>query len=171
MLQYCACNASQFWTAVFASGCCDPKKFEFPYFTFITFSGVYQFTRLPFGPKRAPSYFQEIMATVVLAGLIYMICAYTSLYSDNERGITAIASDFDGAGITLHQSGPGMHVHVIERAIRHVKELARGTRSGLPYNCPIFLFRLLVVFVTTISNFFPESTRTDGLAPFQLLYA
>ena len=41
--------------------------------TFITFSGVYQFTRLPFGPKRAPSYFQEIMATVVLAGLIYMM--------------------------------------------------------------------------------------------------
>ena len=44
------------------------------YTEFITYSGVYQFTRLPFGPKRAPSYFQEIMATVVLAGLIYMIC-------------------------------------------------------------------------------------------------
>ena len=44
------------------------------YTAFITFSGVYQFTRLPFGPKRAPSYFQEIMATVVLIGLINMIC-------------------------------------------------------------------------------------------------
>ena len=44
------------------------------YTAFTTFSGVYQFTRLPSGPKRAPSYFQEIMATVVLAGLIYMIC-------------------------------------------------------------------------------------------------
>ena len=41
---------------------------------FITFTGVYQFTRLPFGPKRAPSYFQEMMATVVLAGLLYFIC-------------------------------------------------------------------------------------------------
>ena len=28
------------------------------YMSFITFSGVYQFTRLPSGPKRAPSYFQ-----------------------------------------------------------------------------------------------------------------
>ena len=55
--------------------------------------------------------------------------AKTSLYSDNERGITAMASDFAGAGITPHQSGPGMHVHVIERAIRHIKELARGTRT------------------------------------------
>ena len=44
------------------------------YTSFITFSGAYQFARLPFGPKRAPSYFQEIMATVVLTGLIYMIC-------------------------------------------------------------------------------------------------
>ena len=30
-----------------------------PFTSFITFSGVYQFTRLPFGLKRAPSYFQE----------------------------------------------------------------------------------------------------------------
>ena len=35
---------------------------------------MYQFTRLPFGPKRAPSYFQERMATEVLQGLIYSIC-------------------------------------------------------------------------------------------------
>jgi hypothetical protein len=44
------------------------------YTAFITFMGVYHFTRLPFGPKRAPSYFQEMMASVVLAGLIYRIC-------------------------------------------------------------------------------------------------
>ena len=42
--------------------------------SFITFSGVYQFTRLPFGLKRAPSHFQEQMATTVLHGLIYLIC-------------------------------------------------------------------------------------------------
>ena len=36
---------------------------------FITFSGVYEFTRLPFGSKRAPSYFQKIMATTVLHDL------------------------------------------------------------------------------------------------------
>ena len=44
------------------------------YTAFIAFSGVYQFTRLPFGPKRVPSYFQDIMANVVLTGLIYTIC-------------------------------------------------------------------------------------------------
>ena len=41
---------------------------------FIAFCGVYQFTRLPFGLKQAPSYFQEMMATTVLTGLIYHIC-------------------------------------------------------------------------------------------------
>lgn len=46
---------------------------------FILFSGVYQFTRLPFGLKRAPSYFQEQMATL-LVGLIYFIC---ELYLDD----------------------------------------------------------------------------------------
>ena len=41
---------------------------------FICYYGVYQFTRLPFGPRRAPSYFQEMMTTVVLNGLIYTKC-------------------------------------------------------------------------------------------------
>ena len=50
------------------------RKTTKAYTAFITFSGVYDFTRLPFGPKRVPSYFQEIMATVVLVGLIHMIC-------------------------------------------------------------------------------------------------
>jgi hypothetical protein len=44
------------------------------YAAFIPSCGVYQFIRLPFGPKRAPSYFQQTMATVVLAGLICIIC-------------------------------------------------------------------------------------------------
>ena len=44
------------------------------YTAFILFCGLYQFTRLPFGPKRASSYFQEQMASVVLAGLLYFIC-------------------------------------------------------------------------------------------------
>ena len=41
---------------------------------FICYSGVYQFTRLPFGPRRAPSYFQEMMSTIVLNGLMYTKC-------------------------------------------------------------------------------------------------
>ena len=61
------------------------------YTSFITFSGVYQFTRLPFGPKRAPSYFQEIMVTIVLVGLIYMIC---EMYIDDCQVFGANNDEF-----------------------------------------------------------------------------
>ena len=41
---------------------------------FIVFCGIYHFCRLPFGLKKAPSHFQEQMATTLLIGLIYYIC-------------------------------------------------------------------------------------------------
>jgi transposase InsO family protein len=44
------------------------------FLAFIVFCGIFQFLRLPFGPKKAPSHFQEQMAATVLIGLIYMIC-------------------------------------------------------------------------------------------------
>ena len=47
---------------------------------FITFCGIYQFTRVPFGPKNAPSYYQQLIAGVVLAGILYFIC---ELYVDD----------------------------------------------------------------------------------------
>jgi hypothetical protein len=41
---------------------------------FITFCGIFQYLRLLSGPKRAPPYFQEMMAAVVSVGLCYFIC-------------------------------------------------------------------------------------------------
>ena len=61
------------------------------YTSFITFSGVYHFTQMPFGPKRAPSYFQEIMVTIVLVGLIYMIC---EMYIDDCQVFGANNDEF-----------------------------------------------------------------------------
>ena len=43
------------------------------YTSFILYSGVYQFTRLPFGLKQAPSYFQEMTATELSNTLLYRI--------------------------------------------------------------------------------------------------
>lgn len=47
---------------------------------FITFFGVFTWLRVPMGLKGAPSYFQRVMATVVLAGLMYTAC---ELYIDD----------------------------------------------------------------------------------------
>ena len=79
------------------------------YTAFITFSGVYVFTRLPFGPKRAPSYFQEIMATVVLVGLIYMICEMyiddCSVFGDNNCDKQRYYLDFaKSRGVALYHT-------------------------------------------------------------------
>ena len=92
------------------------------------------------------------------------------IYSDNEKGITAMAPDFAGAGITLHQSGPGMHIHVIERQIRMVKEGVRTGLSALPFTCCDLLFKYLVGFTVTRANMFPNTTTMDNLSPFQILY-
>ena len=45
-----------------------------PHRIYTAFMGVFQFTRLPFSPCRAPSYFQEQMVTAVLYSLIYNWC-------------------------------------------------------------------------------------------------
>ena len=50
------------------------------YTAFITLMGIFEWLRVPMGLKGAPSYFQQVMATVVLAGLMYIIC---ELYLDD----------------------------------------------------------------------------------------
>lgn len=47
---------------------------------FITFMGIFEWLRVPMGLKGAPSYFQKVLATVVLVGLLYTIC---ELYIDD----------------------------------------------------------------------------------------
>ena len=93
-----------------------------------------------------------------------------TLYSDNERGIMALASDLSAAGITPTTCGPGMHVHTVERAIRYVKEAVRSVLHGLPYACPRVLFKMLIPYVALRLNMFPSTTRTDRLSAFQLVY-
>ena len=48
--------------------------------SFICFMGIFCWLRVPMGLKNAASYFQRVMATVVLIGLIYLIC---ELYIDD----------------------------------------------------------------------------------------
>ena len=92
------------------------------------------------------------------------------LYSDNEGGIVALQTELAGSGIQLVTSGPGMHVHVVERAIRYIKEGVRSVHAGLPYACPRAIFKHLIPFVALRLNVFPSSTRTDTLSAFQLVY-
>ena len=59
--------------------------------SFILYSCVYQFTRLPFGLKQAPSYSQEMIATEVLNTLLYRIL---EIYIDDVNIIGNSSEDF-----------------------------------------------------------------------------
>ena len=58
---------------------------------FIWFCGLFEYLRVPFGLKGAPSYFQRVMSSVVLAGLIYSIC---EVYIDDIIVHAQTAGDF-----------------------------------------------------------------------------
>ena len=65
-----------------------PLAIESRVFTaFITCIGIYEWLRVPMGLKGAPSYFQQVMATVVLAGILYYLC---EIYIDD---VVVYASD------------------------------------------------------------------------------
>ena len=51
---------------------CGLSKRSRRFTAFITYMGVYEWVRLPMGLKGAASYFQMVLATIVLAGLLYI---------------------------------------------------------------------------------------------------
>ena len=77
---------------------------------FITLMGLYEWTRVPMGLKGAPAYFQRVMATVVLAGLIYSICevylddviVYASSIDELITNLTKVFERFRKHNITLN---------------------------------------------------------------------
>jgi len=50
------------------------------YTAFTCFMGIYEWCRVPMGLKGAPAYFQGVLASIVLLGLLYFIC---ELYIDD----------------------------------------------------------------------------------------
>ena len=71
---------------------------------FITFMGIFEWLRVPMGLKGAASYFQKVLATVVLVGLVYYIC---ELYIDD---------------IIVHAQVPEIFVSM-KTSIRKTKEI------------------------------------------------
>jgi Reverse transcriptase (RNA-dependent DNA polymerase) len=90
-----------------------------PNTVFIVFCGIYQFTRFPFGLTGAPSYFQQTIATVVLAGLLYFTC---EVYIDD---VNVYAKDSDEFLARLRE--------VFQR-FRHHKVYLKASKCYLGYS-------------------------------------
>jgi hypothetical protein len=90
--------------------------------------------------------------------------------SDNEKGIAALFGDMGGMGVQAIAVGPGQHDHIIERAIRHLKETVRATISSLPFLVPGSIMPHLVVSCTRKIMLFPSTTRTVRVSPFEVYY-
>lgn len=78
---------------------------------FITFMGIFDWLRVPMRLKGVGSYFQKVLATVIVVGLVYYIC---ELYIDD---------------IIVHAQVPEIFVS-IKTSIRKTKEAQYYIESG-----------------------------------------
>jgi hypothetical protein len=84
--------------------------------------GVFQWTRVAMGAKGAASYFQEQLATVVLAGLLYIICevylddiiVYGRTKEEFIECLTLVFERLRKHNITLNPDKVTLGVHEIE---------------------------------------------------------
>ena len=92
--------------------------------------GIYHFTRLPFGPKRAPLYFQEMMASIVLLGLIYQICevhlddiiVYGNGFDQFCERLEILFQRLENKNIPLKAAKPKLNVQIVEYVGRQISE-------------------------------------------------
>ena len=89
---------------------------------FITEAGQFEYTRVPFGLKNAPAYFQKVISTVVLAGLVGVICEVyiddVITFGDNEAelfdNLSVILSRFREFGLVVHPTKCVLGVKEVE---------------------------------------------------------
>lgn len=92
------------------------------------------------------------------------------IISDNEPGMIASEEDIAALGVSLSLRGPNIHVPLVERKIRTVKEIARSTITSLPYKLPNKLLPKLISFAVSRSNYFPNKTGYVGISPREIYF-
>ena len=89
---------------------------------FITHGGLYEYTRIPFGPKNAPSYFQQHVARIVLKDLLYQICELyiddIIVYGDSDdeflRNVRTILNRFKDYGVVVKPTKCQLGIDTVE---------------------------------------------------------
>ena len=92
------------------------------YTAFICCLGIFCWTRLPMGLKGAAAYFQQILATIVLGGLIHVVCALyiddCIVYGDSEEefvsNLEKVLQAFQAKNISLNPAKCKLGLETIE---------------------------------------------------------
>jgi hypothetical protein len=90
------------------------------YTTFFTPFGAYMYTRVPFGLVNAPAYYNYLMITIVLVGLITYICVcyfddtvvFSNDYERHLQDLVTVLQRFSDKRLTLN--GPKCQIAVLE---------------------------------------------------------
>jgi len=84
-----------------------------------------------------------------------------ALHTDGEGAISGIKEEIQKNGILFNPSGPEQHVAIVERKIRHVKEIARGYLCTLPFKLSLSLLPSLIKYATYCTNIIPSTTNSE----------
>jgi hypothetical protein len=84
---------------------------------------------------------------------------------DGETGITALEDQLLNLGIILNQRASKVHVGLVERAIRTIKDASRRILKSLPFELPWSLLPYLVDFAVSRINMVPSKTGSVLVSP------
>jgi hypothetical protein len=90
---------------------------------------------------------------------------WVEISSDSEGAIKSMKAKLEEARCRVSIHGPNTESAEVDRAIRKVKEVVRGTSSTLPFMLPFVLLMYLVYFAVH------KAYHAHGYSPFEVFVA
>lgn len=90
---------------------------------------------------------------------------------DGEGALNSLTTYIQGNGMQVNVTAKGEHVPEVERAIRQVKERARGIWNTLPYKMLSIMIVYLIYYCVTTINLFSKTNMVGGglISPREML--
>lgn len=88
-----------------------------------------------------------------------------TIFTDGEGAIAALQTELNAAGIAVNTTAAGMHVPIVERMNRTIKERVRSILASLPYSLPHAMLPYAVLYAVRCINMAPTKGRKDRVSP------
>lgn len=87
--------------------------------------------------------------------------------TDGEGGVLRGKVSLERSGVKLDVAGPGQHVSIVERKIRHLKEKVRTYEHSLPFVMNKHLLVMCALYCIKCINYYPSATGPDDASPYE----